>query len=115
METKRADVYAQPFAADLQPLAPPRALAVDDLVAEARTHGQGLVLVGDAAARIAPALGAGGIALTMSAASGLPDAAVVAAIAARRWQALGAPDALEPPRPLYLRAPDVTLPGKTPR
>jgi tRNA threonylcarbamoyladenosine biosynthesis protein TsaB len=113
VETKRADVYAQPFAPDLEPLAPPLALGLDDLVAATRTRGGEVTLVGDAAARVAPALVAAGIPLTMSGAPGAPDAAIVAGRALSRWRALGQPTALAPPRPLYLRVPDVTLPGKT--
>jgi tRNA threonylcarbamoyladenosine biosynthesis protein TsaB len=111
LETKRADVYGQFFAPDLTPFGEVRALSPGELVAMARTFGRRFVLVGDAAARVVGPLTEAGIALDRSSAPGLPDAAVVAEIAARRWQALGMPDTIEPPRPLYLRAPDVTFPG----
>lgn len=111
LETKRADVYAQFFAPDLTPFAEARALPVGELVATAHTLGRHFVLVGDAAARVAGPLAEAGLALDHSGTPGVPDAAVVAAIAARRWQALGRPAMLEPPRPLYLRAPDVTFPA----
>jgi tRNA threonylcarbamoyladenosine biosynthesis protein TsaB len=111
LETKRADVYVQFFAPDLTPFVEARALPLGELVATAHALGRHFVVVGDAAARVAGPLTEAGIALERSGAPGLPDAAVVAQIAARRWQALGTPAALEPPRPLYLRAPDVTFPG----
>jgi len=111
LETKRADVYAQAFAPDVTPFGEARALPLSELVATAHALARRFVLVGDAAARVAGPLAEAGIAIEPSTAPGLPDAAVVATVAARRWQVLGAPAVLEPPRPLYLRAPDVTFPG----
>ncbi len=105
LETRRADVYAQTFSPDLEPLAPPAAVPPDDLAAWA---GADRVLVaGDAAERAVASLTDAGVDAHVSTAPGRPDAAVVAAIAAGRWQP-GAP--IAPPPPLYLRPPAVTLP-----
>ncbi|MCH7957606.1 MAG: tRNA (adenosine(37)-N6)-threonylcarbamoyltransferase complex dimerization subunit type 1 TsaB, partial [Proteobacteria bacterium] len=64
------------------------------------------LVAGDAAAAAAGALAEAGIAVTLSAAPGLPDAATVAGLAARRWR----PDEpVDPPVPLYLRAPQAKV------
>ncbi len=101
LDTKRADVYAQVFAPDLEPLGPPKALlpgALSGLVPAGR-----ILVAGDAAARAAGALAEAGITVVLSAASGMPDAATVAGLAARRWRP-GEP--VDAPAPLYLRPPD---------
>ena len=102
--TKRDDVYAQGFTADLRPLGLPRALIAADL---AELVPKAPVLVaGDAAEVGGVALAGLGACVRLSRAPGTPDAATVAAIAATRW----APgQVVEPPAPLYLRPPAVTL------
>lgn len=104
LDAKRADLYVQVFTDGRDPLAPPRAVLPADLAGLVPPGP--LMIVGDAAAQAAAALAVAGIDARLSSASGIPDAACVAAIAARRWQAGG--PAL-PPEPLYLRPPDVTL------
>ncbi|MCZ6467146.1 MAG: hypothetical protein O6829_07735, partial [Alphaproteobacteria bacterium] len=47
-----------------------------------------------------------GVTVTLSAAPGLPDAATVAGLAARRWRP-GEP--VDPPAPLYLRSPQAQV------
>ncbi|MDA8232015.1 MAG: tRNA (adenosine(37)-N6)-threonylcarbamoyltransferase complex dimerization subunit type 1 TsaB [Magnetospirillum sp.] len=103
LDSKREDVWVQAFAPDLSALCPIQSLAPE--AAAALVTGPALV-VGDAAGRVLPLM-------TDALAAdrpGWPDAAVVAALAARRWadgQAL-------PPEPLYLRPADVTLPPAGP-
>lgn len=100
VDGKRADLFIQPFNADLQPLAEADAVmpeAVGALVAGP------FLLAGCGAARLAEALPEA----VLSAACGAPDARVVARLAARRW----AEGRALPPLPLYLRPPDVTLPS----
>ncbi len=104
LETKRADVYAQSFDSDLQPLDAPRAVVPELAPGVAGA----LVVVGNAAPRVVAVLGAAGVQASLSAAPGLPDAAVVARIAARHWRP---GQVLAPPSPLYLRPPDVTRSG----
>lgn len=97
IDSKRAELFAQPFDSELRPLAEPACLvpqAVTELAAGP------LLAVGDGVGRLA-ALPLGSRAWAVGV-----DAAVVAAIAARRF-AQGRPLA---PVPLYLRPPDVTLP-----
>jgi tRNA threonylcarbamoyladenosine biosynthesis protein TsaB len=99
----RGELYIQIFDPDLRQRTPPAALppeAAADLVDRAEA-----VLAGNAAARLAPALTARGIACTVAEGREQPDAALVAALAARRQ-----PDAT-PPAPLYLRPPDAKLPA----
>lgn len=105
LDTKRADVYAQAFGPDLDPLSPPRALPPAEL-AGLVPEGPALI-AGDAADRAAGALAGAGFEVQLSTAPGVPDAAVVAAIAAARWRP-GA--AVATPAPLYLRPPDATVP-----
>lgn len=108
LESKRADLYVQVFGPDLEPLDSPRAVLPEDLAGLAGlVPGERVAVAGDAAGRAAEALGEAGVAAVLSAAPGIPDAAVVAAIAAGRWRP-GAP--LAPPSPLYLRPPDAIVP-----
>jgi tRNA threonylcarbamoyladenosine biosynthesis protein TsaB len=104
VDAKRADVFVQPFDQTLSPLGEVRGLLPEEV------SGLGLaapLLVGDGAARVAPHLPEAAV----SAAAGVPDAAVVAAVLAGKW-ARG--EAL-PPEPVYLRPPDVTLPPGAPQ
>jgi tRNA threonylcarbamoyladenosine biosynthesis protein TsaB len=97
LETKRADLYVQPFDALLRALAPPAVIAP-----EAARVPPGALVAGDGAARLAPYL-SGRDDIVFADGDGIVDAAVVAAIAAARGP--GGPVA-----PLYLRPPDVTMP-----
>jgi tRNA threonylcarbamoyladenosine biosynthesis protein TsaB len=107
-ETKRADLYVQCFR-DGRALAPPQSLPPERFATGPWPEGA-LALAGDGAARLAAALTAAGRSIRLLGLE-LPDAAVVAGIAAGRH---GAPAAL-PAEPLYLRPPDVTLPkARTP-
>ncbi|MFQ5766274.1 MAG: tRNA (adenosine(37)-N6)-threonylcarbamoyltransferase complex dimerization subunit type 1 TsaB [Rhodospirillales bacterium] len=108
LESRRADLYAQAFDHDLKPRGDPRAVLPGDL--PAMVDGDGPVIVaGDAAGPAAESLYAAGVEVALSAAPGVPDGAVVAAVAAGRWS----PDAIPaPPAPLYLRPPDATVPRK---
>ena len=107
LETKRADVYFQVFAADLAPQADPVAIlptVAASLVVAAAANPPPLILVGDAAPRVAEHLPADlpGDAVRVVAAPRYPDAAVVAQIVAlgqAPWR---------PPVPVYLRPPAVT-------
>lgn len=106
LDSKRAEVYLQAFDADLRPLGVPQAVAPEALD---RVLPPGpLVLAGDAARRAEGALRAAGRTLRIARCGAVADAAVVARLAAER--PLPAADAA-PPRPLYLRGPDVSLPG----
>lgn len=99
IESRRADLFVQPFAADLAPLAPVAAMLPEDA---ARLVAGPVLLAGDGAARLAPLLPAA----ARSAAAPHPDAAVVARVAAARYAA----GTHLPAHPLYLRPADVTLP-----
>ncbi|MEE8393963.1 MAG: tRNA (adenosine(37)-N6)-threonylcarbamoyltransferase complex dimerization subunit type 1 TsaB [Rhodospirillales bacterium] len=104
LDSKRDDVYAQAFDENLAALGQPSALAADGLGAMALSGP--LLVAGNAAEKAAEALSRSGFEVAISAASGVPDAAVAAAIAAVRWRP---GDELSPPEPLYLRPPDVTV------
>lgn len=104
IESKRADLYAQAFTSDLKPAGAPM-VALPDALAKGLA-GQALLLAGDGVARSEAAFRAAGCDLRLDVGSGLPDAAVVAALAATRSAAAG----LTPPLPLYLRPADVTFP-----
>ena len=109
LETKRADVYLQTFLMDLAALSQPRCVLPPDLAAE--LGDRPVLLAGDAVPRVLPHL-ADCREVEKSAVLGPADAAVVAELAAARVG--GDPTVLRggPPRPLYLRAPDVTVPGR---
>lgn len=101
VDAKRADVFVQCFDEALRPLAAVRALLPEEVADLARGP---LLLVGDGVERVLPHLPEA----VASTASAVPDAAVVAELAASKWVA---GEAL-PPTPVYLRPPDVTLPGE---
>ena len=97
LDSRRADLFVQLFDETLAPLGPPTAVAAGN-VAALLPPGE-VVVLGDAAQDVLDA----GITAGSSDAPGQPDAAFVAAVAARKH-----PDEA-PPMPLYLRAPDVTV------
>ena len=105
IDAKRAEVYAQLRPAGAAPGEP--ALLAPAALAACLPPGP-LLLAGDAVAQARPALVAAGLALVASSAAGEADAAVLARLAA----ALPLPADRQPPRPLYLRAPDTTLPRR---
>jgi tRNA threonylcarbamoyladenosine biosynthesis protein TsaB len=100
IDGKRADLFVQPFDADLIPLAEPDAVMPEDL---ARRYPGPLLLVGDGAARLAAAMPWA----RLSTAPAFADARIVARLALRRHEENRA----LPAQPLYLRPPDVTLAG----
>lgn len=104
VDAKRADLFVQRFTERLEAVGPPEAMLPE---AAATAAPRPAILVGDGAARLAALLPDA----VLSSAPTAPDAAVVAAVAARRWRA----GAALPPVPMYLRAPDVTLPGAASR
>jgi tRNA threonylcarbamoyladenosine biosynthesis protein TsaB len=104
LDAKRRDLYAQVFDEDLAPLTPPGALlpsALPGLLSDGP-----VAVAGDAAGEALEALLAAGREAHVVTASGVPDAAVVAALASAR----GLPANPSPPSPLYLRPPDATVP-----
>ena len=119
IESKRADIYAQVFgprleSPRLEPLGEARAVLPEDLAedwAEMLATKPGkrdrVLVAGDGAERAIEGLKAGGIKAVLSQAPQLPDAAVVAALAAERGTPEMAPGR---PRPLYLRPPDAKAP-----
>lgn len=102
LESKRDELFLRCFAADGAPLGPAFMAAPQDAAA-ALIPGP-LLLAGDAAWRLAPFL-ADRAALADSAA--LPALDDVAGLALAAWRPGERPS---PPRPVYLRAPDTTLP-----
>lgn len=107
LESKREDLYVQVFAGG-RGLDRPVSLAPDRVAGWAWPPGE-LGLAGDGATRLQPLLSAAGLS-ALKLGPDVPDAAVVARLAAGRY---GMAAAL-PADPLYLRPPDVTQP-KTPR
>lgn len=106
LDSKRNEVFVQAFGADLASLAPPREVALAAL--DAALPPGPLTVAGDAAGPTLAALQAAGRPDVMAAAAAGPaDAALLAERAAARWPlAAGERD---PARPVYLRAPDVTV------
>lgn len=100
LESRRDDPWIQLFAPDLTPVGAVEALGSAALAA--RLSGPVLV-AGDAAERVRAALPDAAVASS----PGWPDAAIVARVGAELWRTGRA----WPAEPLYLRAPDVTMPG----
>ncbi|HZB93593.1 MAG TPA: tRNA (adenosine(37)-N6)-threonylcarbamoyltransferase complex dimerization subunit type 1 TsaB [Stellaceae bacterium] len=108
LDSKRRELYLQAFAAG-EPtgegaLVPPEDIPLWLPAGKLR-------LAGDAAAALAR-LVAGRPDVTQEEGPGLVDAAVVATLAAAQWRPGWRPP---PPRPLYLRAPDTTMPRRAAR
>lgn len=108
LDAKRRDLYGQWFGPDGAALGPPRAAPAEALWAE-RPAGAGSVrLAGDATAAVRALPPDPGLRVVSAGDLG-PDARAVAALALRRLAAHG-PGTLAP---LYLRAPDVSMPKVT--
>jgi tRNA threonylcarbamoyladenosine biosynthesis protein TsaB len=103
LDSRRTEFFVAMFDADDAPLMPGALLSADEIAA--RLPAEPLLLAGDGAAALAAALKGTDLALAKSA--GAIDAADVARLAARAWRAGMRPP---PPEPLYLRAPDTTMP-----
>ncbi len=102
VDSRRAEVFLQQFDASMAAVGEPLLLSPEAL---ARRLAAGpLVVAGCGAAALRTVL-AGRPDTAFAAGPGLPDAAAVARLAASL-----PPGAGWPPRPLYLRAPDATLP-----
>lgn len=111
LNSKRSDVYAQLFDASGAALSPPQAI-LPEAVPALLPAGE-IALAGDGSAPVAVVLLEAGLDFRQMPGTGRPDAEVLARLAAARYSD-GTRTALPPigalPRPLYLRAPDVTLP-----
>lgn len=111
IDSRRGDLFVQMFGSgpgpgpSLTPRGAPAAFAPADFVAALPS---GAWVAGDGLALAAEML-AGRPDLAFAGGDGVPDAAVVAALAAGRDPAQALP-----PTPLYLRAPDVKLPASAP-
>jgi tRNA threonylcarbamoyladenosine biosynthesis protein TsaB len=109
IDSKRAELFVQAFGADLAAESEGM-LMTPGTIAE-RYAGQPLLLAGDGAARVAASLEVLGCAPRMAARAAFVDAAVLAALAARR-----APEARpEPPAACYLHPPTATPAARPPR
>jgi tRNA threonylcarbamoyladenosine biosynthesis protein TsaB len=105
LDSKRGDAYAQLFRAG-SAVVPPQVARLDELAA--LVGGEAVAVAGDMSEAAAAALRAAGISAQPLAGRQYPQAAAVARLACRRWQAGERPQAA--PRPLYLRAPDTGPP-----
>jgi len=101
LDAKRADVYAQLFDPSLKPISEPVAILPEKL--PSLTGDAPLILAGDYAEAVKSVFGDQA---TVATGDGLPDAAVVADLAAAK----GIPKDAMPPAPLYIRPPDATVP-----
>jgi tRNA threonylcarbamoyladenosine biosynthesis protein TsaB len=103
IESRREELYLQAFDAAGRPLA--AGALVPAVEWPSWLPAGPLVLAGDGAGRLAAA--AAGRDVVRATGSGLVDAGDIAALAQRRWRPEEAAQRLEP---IYLRAPDTTLP-----
>lgn len=111
LDSKREDMYVQLFAPGLRPRNAPVAVLPGDL--SAALPAMPIAVCGDAAARAVAALAATGREAMLLEGPPLPDAAVLAGLAATRWPEVAAAcrGGKVMPQPLYLRPPDVSLPA----
>lgn len=109
LDARRGEVYAQVFDGDLAPLDEPRA-ATPGAVAAGLPAGR-LALVGDGAPLIAAELAGRAGDVSELDAPRLPDAAVIAALVARRFAGPNVNLPSAPPAPLYLRSSGAREPG----
>ena len=106
LETKRADVYVQVFGDRYTPASEPSAMMPEEIPSLLPDGG---IIVGDAVMRVKAAIVSSEHVYRFVENVGPPDAAHIAAIAAQRAHTATQDQVL---RPLYLRAPDATLPAK---
>lgn len=111
VESRRADLFAQAFDASGLNIGEAESLPPEGLpeLVRAANLMPGFVLAGDGAMRARKALVEAGIAAEVCAGTDAPDPARVAALAAERHGR----GAARPPRPFYLRPPDVTFPKES--
>ncbi len=109
LDARRGEVYVQIFDGDLAPMSDPLA-ATPSAVAAGLPAGP-LALVGDGAPLVAAALAGPTGDIVELDAPRLPNAAVVAALAARRFAGPDAELPSAPPAPLYLRSSGAREPG----
>lgn len=109
LDSKRDDLFIQCFGPGLAVLGSPEAIAPNALAerVSAISGSAGLTVIGDAAAAAAALLKSADVNCVVGRSDGIPKAATVAAIAARRWRPGEMPP---PPAPLYLRQPDAVVP-----
>ncbi|SDG23622.1 tRNA threonylcarbamoyladenosine biosynthesis protein TsaB [Limimonas halophila] len=105
VDAKLTDIYVQLVGADGQPVTEGAAMPPDALAAHLPPGP--VCLAGDGADQAEPALRNAGREVTRADAPPRPDPALLAALIAAR--PMPGPDA-PPPRPVYLRQPDITLP-----
>jgi tRNA threonylcarbamoyladenosine biosynthesis protein TsaB len=103
LESKRSELYLQSFDGDGAPDGK-GALVAPEAFASWVPEGP-LIVAGDGAPRLAATVGSNRVQLAPG--SGMTDAADVARLAAAAWRPGIRP---QRPQPLYLRAPDITLP-----
>lgn len=109
IDTRRADVYVQVFSPAMRPLSEPAALMADQIAATLPSGP--FVLAGDAARRVADALGSRSADLRAPPGPPGPDAVSVAALAAERWSRDGVAPREGHVAPLYIHPPRATLPA----
>ena len=113
LTSKRADIYVQLFGGSEESFGEPSTV-VPSAIAERLPSGP-VALAGDAADLVERAFAEAGRPAVRLPGTGLPDAAVLARLAADRAAQAGSPERVAgdfPARPLYLRPPDVTLPSR---
>ena len=110
IDSKRADPYIQMFSSKFEPLSPPMAAAPENI--PELINAPSVVVIGNAAGQVAAALTVGGIESHTDHADISPDARNLAHLASDRWSP---PDGGQQLKPLYLRAPDTTKPGRDSR
>ncbi|WOF75938.1 tRNA (adenosine(37)-N6)-threonylcarbamoyltransferase complex dimerization subunit type 1 TsaB [Parvibaculaceae bacterium PLY_AMNH_Bact1] len=103
-DARRNEAYLQSFAADGASLTEPALVSLDDLAAH--VPDQTLICVGTGAALVRDRLASHAHNISLASAAALPDARIVAEIAADRPA-----NTDRMPGPLYLRAPDAKLPA----
>lgn len=108
LESRREDLFVQLFGADGALLSDPEALPADAIAARLRGHFGALpiLLAGDAADRVAACLGPDDVSHWRHSPVTVPDAREVALLARDGRRTVKGAEL----KPLYLRAPDVTLP-----
>jgi len=107
LDSRRADIYVQTFQAGPKPISDARAMDPAILGGWLQDVPGPIYVVGDARELATAVLIEAGLETNVIEAPEVPDAAVVADLASRRWTP---GDILQAPTPLYLRPPDAKLP-----
>ena len=114
LDARRGEIYVQAFHDASRPLGPPLTGHAETIAASwpfGELPAERWLIIGNGAEALAAVLGRHGIEVARGPSPGLPDAADVADLCARRYGEDGRPLPSQPPSPMYLRPSGARMPA----